>query len=1164
MAKYGSSRYGSGFKFGEVSAISVYYSSGISAYTSAYNTITVKWNKFATDPADGTITYWKLVKSYTGSLDNPDDATYLTGGAYTAFSTSYVDTLSDSFGKEINYSLWVFNGLKWINCGNSYVISTINDGTLTKVLKWIPRVWLNYNSSNIGDVTGEAESNDLYNTLSAFALTYDIFRSETNLLQLSMNQTYTPNAILTSKVLDYGFSYEPTLGDSYHRSLVGAANIIYSYKGTETSIKSYTTGLSHWPSDVRLGNNLMLDYNDSSFEESIGRWTASSGTFAYKTYSAESLSAPLSTSVLYDISNPPKLVGFAQLTTAATTAVTLRLPSSGSDITLYGVAVKPNTRYLFSGWALHRDSNAATVSVTISWYNAFGTFISTTSAGPTLTTTTAWKEFVSLSTSGRNGQLSPTNAAFAAVTITITPSSATSSRFAFDLFQFAEAANSFEYQDAKLIQQYVSGDKINYIPNPSFESGLGSWSAYNGSLYLDNTSTLGLTFRSNSSPEISSAVLTATGAGAAYVSDWIPVDPGRTVTASAYVMGSATRQAAIKIEFSTQATSDAQTAISNSVTYGQYYPTTVNSTTSSFNTTTITNVTSDGTTVTYTADNSFIAGQTVTITGVDPTDFNLTGVTIASATSSQFTVTNSALGTYSEGGSASVSSTTLSTTLGKQISVTAVTPPYGKDSGYPLAKVIVYFPDSVNADKFYLDGVLLENAISANPYFGGTGGLVPSNPTTSQFYSVNDTKWEIKNKFNFASNPSFEAGTVGSAPTDWTSTGTITKVATDASLNPLYNTYFAKVAFTTSTTVTGNYYLPNPALGGEDITISAYVRAPAAATYTIGSSTFVVPAASNNAWVRINTTVQAAAAATSGTISIGIGSTTATYFHIDGVQVEYGRVVSKFVDPLDSQTVTFTNAINTAKTYIASQTESNGGGKSTWFYNYGVKIARLKESLGRYIALGSSWTLKTGFPTESYGDLTESLIPSNSFETSLGGWTTTSSNTTLTRYLAKGSTFSDVVTHGQAYCGVAYSATSTTTPYNITSEKIYLSPDGGYYASIALRPRTSSSLGDTYTLRVDFYDSNNAAIPVYTDNVTGQYTSSKYDSLGSLNTVVSTTAARTASRVISYLDRWSYLSKTFAVGTIQGAAYAILTVTATPVSAPTAKGFDIDRVVFRQ
>ena len=71
-------------------------------------------------------------------------------------------------------------------------------------------------------------------------------------------------------------------------------------------------------------------------------------------------------------------------------------------------------------------------------------------------------------------------------------------------------------------------------------------------------------------------------------------------------------------------------------------------------TATITNAVGDGTTVTYTAANTFTAGQTVGVTGVDPVAYNLTSVTIASASSTQFTVTNAATGTYVSGGTASV------------------------------------------------------------------------------------------------------------------------------------------------------------------------------------------------------------------------------------------------------------------------------------------------------------------------------------------------------------------------------------------------------------------------------------------------------------------------------------------------------------------------------
>ncbi len=76
---------------------------------------------------------------------------------------------------------------------------------------------------------------------------------------------------------------------------------------------------------------------------------------------------------------------------------------------------------------------------------------------------------------------------------------------------------------------------------------------------------------------------------------------------------------------------------------------------------TITNVTAALGVVTYTAANSFVAGQTVTITGVTPAAYNLTNVTIASASSTQFTVTNAATGTYSSGGSAGVTIPSIST-----------------------------------------------------------------------------------------------------------------------------------------------------------------------------------------------------------------------------------------------------------------------------------------------------------------------------------------------------------------------------------------------------------------------------------------------------------------------------------------------------------------------
>jgi phage tail sheath protein FI len=66
-------------------------------------------------------------------------------------------------------------------------------------------------------------------------------------------------------------------------------------------------------------------------------------------------------------------------------------------------------------------------------------------------------------------------------------------------------------------------------------------------------------------------------------------------------------------------------------------------------------------TVTYTASNAFVAGQTVTITGITGTTaFNLTSVTIATANATTFTVTNAATGTAVTGQTATATVVTAS------------------------------------------------------------------------------------------------------------------------------------------------------------------------------------------------------------------------------------------------------------------------------------------------------------------------------------------------------------------------------------------------------------------------------------------------------------------------------------------------------------------------
>lgn len=90
-------------------------------------------------------------------------------------------------------------------------------------------------------------------------------------------------------------------------------------------------------------------------------------------------------------------------------------------------------------------------------------------------------------------------------------------------------------------------------------------------------------------------------------------------------------------------------------------------------TATVTAASATAGTVTYTANNTFSSGQTVSITGLSTDAFNLTSVTIASASSTQFTVTNAATGTAVTGATATAT-VNVTVTANPVFTLTAINP----------------------------------------------------------------------------------------------------------------------------------------------------------------------------------------------------------------------------------------------------------------------------------------------------------------------------------------------------------------------------------------------------------------------------------------------------------------------------------------------------------
>jgi hypothetical protein len=1122
MAKYSIATYGIS-KYGEREVSRTYYASGIRSWSYNFNSISLAWGSITPSPEDDEPTHWRVVRGFSGVPDTPFDGIYLDGDVISAFRTTFIDNDVSTENREVNYSIWVFGGTsgvkRWIFCGDTNIIVTQETDTLSKLINWLPRIWFN-TSNGIGDAVGEAETNDFSKTLSAYTFMYDKLNAEAELISKA-SSNIIPSALLESQVLDLGFNYEPALGDSYHRSLYRAGNVINSVKGTKGAVSGYITGLTHLSSKIKLGHNLMLDYNDSSFEESTGRWHITRGTKATVKFATSA--ATLGTAItppkawVNDSLYPPKESGFGVFTVSESTSTispaTLQLPIANANMPLLGIPVEGNKEYLYTGWFRQIDGNAFTLSVKINWWNYLGETISSTALTSPITSSNSWQEFTSGSSAGRLGRVSPLDAAYASIELLITPSTLSETKVLLDKTQFSESKYSLAFEDAKQVNVYVQGSKENLIPNPSFEDGTGGW------LSSTNSNFISKSFVSSNAIFFGSSVgsLTALNSSQMYVSsDWIEVDPGQNYNFSAYVSTDSTtiNKAIIKLEFSNRESIEQQTLILSD-TDGEYYDS-----------------------------------------------------TIYSVQSAEITLTNTL-----------VSSQRVPTRT--RISISAIAPAYTRDSGNPVVKVSFIFPTCAAGESAYIDSCLLQPTALSLPFFDGSSAPISSTPVTEPYFFPGDCLWEYKDVYNFIQEPSFETistwtANVGTLTMDSTSGTTLVPVKnsngtlgtpTSGTYTAKYGSKMGKLTYVAATggNISTTVVLPSPAKGGEDFVVSAYVRAAEGSyTLTVGSNAFQsVTSVSDKdkyQWTRISAVKQLAVGETTFTITIkidppsaGYVGTPTTFFHIDGVQAEYGKIPSVYINPA-STTSSVVSISGSSNVYLVDRVLNANASRSSYFPNYAVKFSRLRNSLALVMPHGSSWAVKPGLESGGYPELVESLIPSASFENNLDKWVP--ENSSLVRKTSRGSLFGDQITHGTSWCEVTTSGTSNATKvFGLTSGTVPVVSGQGYYASIAIKPKNAASAG-TYKLKATFYTPTGSILPVLIQDPAFPSDPTKVLDVTAQYMEKSVTVTRT--------DRWAYISNTYPALATLNAASAKLTITFIPSTFDATQSFNIDRVVFRE
>ena len=254
-----------------------------------YGAITLSWNS----PTG----YWSKIKLVRNSYGFPVDELDGTAldikndGMNEAFKendpTKFIDRnlARNAF---YYYSLFVFErtNYKWIRVGDIIGLSVEDYNYADNLYNYLPEI---YRIANLNEVAGEASNETLYKFLSLFGFELSKYHTLTNLL-VNRHDTAKLNGLLLPSLLqELGLQYEPEIGYQQSRILARDAGDLYKSKGTADGLREFLKAFTGWAvptvadvpnptiDGISMSKNIMLDYNDSSFEESVGHW-ASNGT----------------------------------------------------------------------------------------------------------------------------------------------------------------------------------------------------------------------------------------------------------------------------------------------------------------------------------------------------------------------------------------------------------------------------------------------------------------------------------------------------------------------------------------------------------------------------------------------------------------------------------------------------------------------------------------------------------------------------------------------------------------------------------------------------------------------------------------------------------------------------------------------------------------------
>jgi hypothetical protein len=274
----------------------------------------------------------------------------------------------------------------------------------------------------------------------------------------------------------FGFKYEQEMGLQQGRRLLQSAIEIYNTKGSAAGLKTFVAAFSGYNATLGAVKNLVLNINDSSFEQSVGSWNSVSNVTVSRITGASESPAVVPYLESTSPANYPN--GTSGILKAVITAAAGASFACGKTAPVTkGIPVTAGGVYTVSLYTRAKTA-ARSVSVYIEWYNRLGILLSSSIMGLATNSTSAWSRTTLANSTA------PANAYFAVPVISIASGGAGEIHY-FDAIQFETGSSATDYIDARRIDIKLGANRINLAKNPSFESVTTNWAATGATLATD-------------------------------------------------------------------------------------------------------------------------------------------------------------------------------------------------------------------------------------------------------------------------------------------------------------------------------------------------------------------------------------------------------------------------------------------------------------------------------------------------------------------------------------------------------------------------------------------------------------------------------------------------------------------------------------------------------